>query len=184
MPTCCYHAACFLRLSAYVEKPSSSKPTILPLLCPTVHSVLPALSSVSVLQPRCSFEAVPALVPDVLTELEAVASRAIELAEASQEAFLTQPLLTAVSISCSKQQAQPSSTGAGSSSSSSSSMSPNGAGDVDVVDGGCLVLTLVEPDARVKVEVALRLRDLLAHAHPGEHTQQWGSACGMSTDVT
>lgn len=31
-----------------------------------------------------------------------------------------------------------------------------------------LVLTLVEPDARVKVEVVLRLRDLLAHAHPGE----------------
>lgn len=31
-----------------------------------------------------------------------------------------------------------------------------------------LVLTLVEPDARVKVEVVLRLMDLLAHAHPGE----------------
>jgi hypothetical protein len=31
-----------------------------------------------------------------------------------------------------------------------------------------LVLTLVEPDARVKVEVVLRLQDLLAHAHPGE----------------
>lgn len=35
-------------------------------------------------------------------------------------------------------------------------------------DGAGVVLTLVEPDARVKVEVVLRLRDLLAHAHPGK----------------
>jgi hypothetical protein len=30
-----------------------------------------------------------------------------------------------------------------------------------------LMLTLVEPDQRVKVQVALRLSNMLAHAHPG-----------------
>lgn len=180
MPCCCYHAVRFPRLSAYVEKPSSAithHNAALNIILPFYPLCAVCIASVSVLQPRCSFEAVPALVPDVLTELEAVASRAIELAEASQEAFLTQPLLTAVSISCKQQRAQQAGTDAG----NSSSMSP-GAGDV--VDGGCLVLTLVEPDERVKVEVALRLRDLLAHAHPGKDTRQWGSACVMITNVT
>jgi hypothetical protein len=49
-----------------------------------------------------------------------------------------------------------------------------GVGEGEADAGGVLVLTLVEPDARVKLEVQLNLRELLAHAHPGEQWSRFG----------
>lgn len=105
----------------------------------------------SALQPRCTYLVSPELAREAATEVEAVAGRALELADACQSLYLTQPLLTAVGVV-----AGSAAGGAGAD-----------AGDADA--GGVLVLTLVEPDvSRVKLEVGLRLRDLLAHAHPSE----------------
>ena len=106
-----------------------------------------------------------------LTEVEAVAGRALELVNAAQEVFLGQPLLTAISISCAEQQsgwpqqvpADTSSSGMGAAGSES--------------DGGWLLLTLVEPDAKAKVEVGLRLRELLAHDHQGGQEELAVDAC-------
>jgi hypothetical protein len=137
-------------------------------------------SAVAALQSRCSFLCVPGLVREALTEAEAVASRALELAGACQEVYLSQPLLTGVSIKQNLSDTQ------------QDDVEAQG-GDQMQVDGeqaqhgsgseGCgeLVLTVVEPDAKVKVEVALRLRDLLAHAHPGaDHTLpfEWDRVLG------
>lgn len=98
-----------------------------------------------VLQSHCSFACEPPLLREAVTEAEAVAGRALDLAAACQEVYLAQPLLTGVAV-----QAEGCVAGV--------------EGD-DV--GAVLMLTLVEPDQRVKVQVALNLRDMLAHAHPG-----------------
>lgn len=107
--------------------------------------------AVPVLQARCSFVCTPPLLREAVTEAETVTGRALELADACQEVFLAQPLLTRVAVHADGRTA-----------------GIVGLEEGDADGGAVLMLTLVEPDHRVKVEVALRLRDMLAHAHPGE----------------
>lgn len=116
------------------------------------HTATTIRQTVPALQPHVSFASTPPLlVAEALTEAEAVVGRALELADASQEVFLSQPLLTAVAIKQLQDDHD-----------DDSSTSDGGDGE------GWLVLTVVEPDVKVKLEVGLRLRDLLAHAHAGE----------------
>jgi hypothetical protein len=158
------------------------------LYCPLLHCpllyrpLLPFRPAVSALQARCSFVVSPALVREALTEAEAVAGRVVDLADAAHEAFLTQPLLTAVCVRGSSAGSAAAAAAAGGSNAGSGGGSSGGCSGRDVDGGegaegvergegeGVLVLTLVEPDVRVKVEVALKLRELLAHAHPGEQS--------------
>lgn len=78
----------------------------------------------------------------------------MELADAAQEVFLAQPLLTSVAVHADS----------------------TSAGIAGLEVGAVLMLTLVEPDQRVKVQVALRLSNMLAHAHPGEPTEHYNTA--------
>jgi hypothetical protein len=103
---------------------------------------------VGVLQSRCAFTAAPALLADVLTDAELVLGRALELAEACQDAFLAQPLLTGVTLH-----------------KGVSGSAFGGAGGQDVP---CLALAFVEADQQLKVAVLVPLSDLTSHAHPGE----------------
>lgn len=139
------------------------------LTCPLL-AVLVCAYAVVALQSRCSFLCVPGLVRESLTEAEAVASRALELADACQEVYLSQPLLTGVSIRQGPLNTQQDDIQAqGGDQMQVDGQAQNGSDGGE--GGGELVLTVVEPDAKVKVEVALRLRDLLGHAHPGTHNK-------------
>lgn len=124
--------------------PPQTAPAVFGTRSATVAVVVGA--AVPVLQSRCSFVCAPPLLREAVTEAETVTGRALELADAAQEVFLSQPLLTNVAVHADDSSA--------------------GIGGQEV--GGVLMLTLVEPDRRVKVQVALRLSSILAHAHPGE----------------
>lgn len=117
------------------------------LLC-----VLPLLAcAATCLQPRCSFTAPPSLLPGLLSEAELVLSRVLDLAETCQDLFLSQPLLTGISLCQTGAKAFAASTGAG--------------GAAEGRD--CLCLTLIEAEQQLKVQLLLPLADLISHAHPG-----------------
>lgn len=88
------------------------------------------------------------MLPAVLTEGELVLGRALEVAEACQELFLAQPLLTGVGLE----------------SGVAGAAFGGGAASEAVA---CLGLTLVEADQQLKVQLLLPLADLTAHSHPG-----------------
>lgn len=123
------------------------------LLTRPVAAAVAVHATVPVLQSRCSFVCAPPLLRGAVTEAETVTGRAMELADAAQEVFLAQPLLTSVAVHADS----------------------TSAGIAGLEVGAVLMLTLVEPDQRVKVQVALRLSNMLAHAHPGEPTEHYNT---------